>query len=118
MKIIVWNCQGLGAARAVHELTNLVKINHPKLLFLTETKRNSNEMKWLKYRWGFEGCFTVDCQGRARGLVLLWDEEVNVRILSYSNRHINVSIGDNNVGDMWRFTRIYGHLKTRRRYES
>ena len=60
MKAIVWNCRGLEAAQVVHELAKLVRVNRPKLLFLLETKRNSNEMCWLSCRLGFDSCFAIE----------------------------------------------------------
>ena len=63
MNLISWNCKGLGASRAIHEVTKLVRKFNPQILFLIETKRKNNEMDWLRSRWNYDNCFTVDCMG-------------------------------------------------------
>ena len=115
MKILAWNCRGLGAARAVQEMAKLVRFFRPKLLFLSETKRTSNEMSWLRCRWGFDHCFSVNCQGRSGGLALLWRKEVKVSIRSFTTHHIDAVIEGECEGEDWRFTGFYGHPETSKR---
>ena len=85
MNTICWNCRGLGTPRAVHEVAKLVKKFNPQLLFLSETKKRSSEMEWLRSRWKFDNCFAVDSRGKAGGLAFLWSEDVSVEVKSYSN---------------------------------
>ena len=105
MNLICWNCRGLGVPRAVQELVNRY---NPLVLFLSETKKKSSKMDWLRSRWDFENCFAVDSVGKGGGLALLWMNEVFVEILSYSNSHIDARIGNINMGNAWRFTGFYG----------
>ena len=44
MKILSWNCRGLGNQRAVDVLSHLVREKAPKILFLMETKQSIDEM--------------------------------------------------------------------------
>ena len=118
MNLISWNCRGLGNPRTVQEVASLVKRYNPLILFLSETKRKSGEMEWLRSRWGFENCLTVDSVGRSGGLALLWRQEVSLEILSYSNHHIDAKIGNTNNGEDWRFTGFYGDPITRLRCRS
>ncbi|OMO53282.1 Endonuclease/exonuclease/phosphatase [Corchorus capsularis] len=48
---------------------------------------------------------------------MLWNTEIFISIVSYSNSHIDVNIGDLEV-EKWRFTGFYGRLETNRRHES
>ncbi|OMO50714.1 Endonuclease/exonuclease/phosphatase [Corchorus capsularis] len=105
------NQEGLGAPRAVHALVNLVLCNKPSFIFLSETKRKKNEMDWIRYRLGYDNCFTVECVGRAGDLALLWSNDISIHILSYSNSHIDAAI-DNNSLNPWRFTGFYGSPQT------
>ena len=57
-------------------------------------------MEWLRSKWYFDNCLTVDCVGRGGGLALLWMNEIEAEILSFSNNHID--------GSFWRFTGFYG----------
>ena len=45
MKIMSWNCWGLGNQRAVDVLSHLVREKAPKILFLMEIKQSVSEMK-------------------------------------------------------------------------
>jgi exonuclease III len=38
MKLLSWNCRGLGQAPAVRELRQLISSHHPDIMFLSETK--------------------------------------------------------------------------------
>jgi len=54
----------------------------------------------------------VDARGRAGGLELLWDKMVNLTLLSYSLHHMDASIKLEGKDIEWRFTSIYGWVKT------
>lgn len=61
----------------------------PNLVFLMETKLHVGRVAFLKNKLGFDGCFVVDAVGRNGGQVLLWRREVEINIISYSQRHIS-----------------------------
>ena len=50
-------------------------------------------MEWLRSRWDYDNCFAVDCLGRGGGLALLWMNEAKVEVQSFSNQHIDATIG-------------------------
>ena len=53
--------------------------------------------------------FFVDRPGLSAALALLWNEEVDLMIASYSRGHIDVIISDEESGLKWRLTSFYGH---------
>ena len=108
MKIMSWNCRGLGSSRTVHELTKLLRKYKPQILFLIETKRKRAELEGLRNKWSFDYCLSVDCIGRAGGLALFWCEQINIEVRSYFSSHIDVKIMGDRVEDNWRFTGFYG----------
>lgn len=61
---------------------------------------------------GFDSFFGVDCDidrgGRRGGLVLLWNQNINIDIKSYSSYHIDALIRDDSSSECWRFSGIYG----------
>ena len=71
MSIMSFNCRGLGKDLAVKKLTELVRREAPRVVFLMETKSDRKKMEEVQRRIGFAGCFTVDCVGRTGGLCLL-----------------------------------------------
>jgi len=45
MKILSWNCRGLGNPAAVRALRKILKITCPDVVFLSETKLNNADTK-------------------------------------------------------------------------
>jgi exonuclease III len=107
MKIISWNCRGLGSPRTIPSLKYLVRVYKPDILFLCETISTTNKTEELKYVLDFDCCFTVDRQGRSGGLALYWKSSVNCSISNYSVNHIDAEILDVSKGK-WRMTGYYG----------
>ena len=64
MKILAWNCCGLGNPRAVRALRGLVKDEDPDIVFLSETKGTAPEMERIKRRLGLNNRLFVDCNGK------------------------------------------------------
>jgi len=117
MKIISWNCRGLGSPRTTPSLKYLVCVYKPDMLYLCETISTSNKTEELKYVLGFDFCFTVNKQGQSGGFILYWNSSVNCSISNYSNNHIDAEIRDINKGK-WRLTGYYGFPNNGRRQEA
>lgn len=66
----------------------------------------------LKYDCGF----SVPSNGRSGGLAILWKEELNLSIISFSLGHIDAAV--KNSENWWRFTRFYGNPMPHKRKES
>jgi hypothetical protein len=113
MKILSWNCRGLGSPQAVRALLRLTRIENPQIVFLMETRLKVNEVEGVRSKLGFKNCLTVDCRGvgreRAGGLSLMWMEHVNISIISYSLNHIHGVCDDEESGEGWGLTGIYGY---------
>ena len=89
MNPLAWNYRGLGNPRAVRTLRGLRKMKAPKVLFLSETKLNVEEMEWIRVGLKYGSAFVVPSKGRSGGLALLWDEDVDLSITSYTRFHID-----------------------------
>ena len=89
MKLLAWNCKGLGNRRAVRELVDIVQAQDPMILILSETWSNTEHMRWIRDKIGFDGCFTVPTTGWGGGLALFWKASVNVWVGSFSTYHID-----------------------------
>ena len=55
---------------------------------------------------------------RAGGLALLWRNSLQVDIVSYSPRHIDEIVSEEQGRKKWRFIGFYGHPETSKRRES
>jgi exonuclease III len=118
MRILSWNCRGLGNPWTVRDLCRLVKEKKPAMVFIMETKLLARKLESIKIKVGFTNLFGVDNVGKSGGLALLWNNEVNVEIQNYSRRHINAVVQLDGVAQAWKFTGFYGHPDTSKRRES
>ncbi|XP_075499426.1 uncharacterized protein LOC142537821 [Primulina tabacum] len=116
MSCIVWNARGLGNQWAFRELKRLVAEKDPSLLFISEYKMRDYQCRWWKNILGFFGMFTVSCQCRSGGLIILWKTPLDVTVHSYSSRHIDCMV--NHFEKCWRFTGFYGNPEARNRHLS
>ena len=105
----------LGNPRTVHELCNLVKLHHPKLFFLSETRMSANRVKNLRWKLGLKNCLAANSDGLSGGLVLFWDENISVTLLSQGERYIDVLVVENPDGVPWRATFVYGEPRVENR---
>ncbi|XP_075499327.1 uncharacterized protein LOC142537718 [Primulina tabacum] len=65
---------------------------------------------------GFFGMFTVSCQGRSGGFILLWKEQLDITVHSYSSGHIDCMV--KHFEKFWRFTGFYGNPEASNRHLS
>ena len=100
MKLLAWNCRGLGRRRAVQELVDIVQAQNLVIVFLSKTWSDKESMVWVRDKIFFDGCFTIPSNGRGGGLALLWKAGVNVWVDSFSNYHID-SIVHRGSKDAW-----------------
>lgn len=116
MSTLAWNFRGLGNHRAVQELVYIVQAQGPKVVFLSETWLNLNEMKKIKYELKFHGLFVVSSEGRGSGLAMMWRSDISIWVDSFSKYHIDVIVNGSSE-EAWRLTGFYGELETSRRGE-
>ncbi|CAM8993770.1 unnamed protein product [Rhodiola kirilowii] len=114
MKCVSWNCRGVGGPRAVRAISDVVNTHRPSILGLIETKKSNGDWESLRYKLGFKGCFAVRSSGKAGGLAVLWSDDVEVELQSYSNQHIDIWIkGDNEFF----LTLLYGNPRSQDRHQ-
>jgi ribonuclease HI len=118
MKLISWNCRGLGNPEAVRDLCQMAKEKRPTLLFLMETKSRKKKLEEIRVKLGFDGVFVVDPVGRSGGLALLWKESGWLEIQNFTRRHINAVVQFPGQGVQWTLTCFYGHPISSKRHES
>ena len=93
-------------------MIKLVNKFKPLVVFLLETKIKNHKMEWLRSRWRFDRCFSVEGIGKGGGLAILWMKEAHVEVKSFPKYHINVRVGQAEFGKAWRFMGFYGDLDT------
>ncbi|CAM8957099.1 unnamed protein product [Rhodiola kirilowii] len=105
MKLLSWNCRGLGRPRTVRALRDAIRAVSPQVVCLMETKKKDADGNWLKWKLGFPNGLVVGCRGRSGGLAMLWNDRVNITLLSYSRSHIDVVLDERR---QFRLTLFYG----------
>jgi exonuclease III len=113
MKILSWNCRGLGKPSAVRDLRQIIKAHQPNIVFLTETKFQSSDFLVRTNSFGkFFSNFIVDCtmspRNRSGCLALFWSNNVKITIIGYNNNMIDCYVESDNNNNLWRATGIYG----------
>ncbi|CAM8986652.1 unnamed protein product [Rhodiola kirilowii] len=90
MKLVCWNCRGVGGPWAVLSIRDVVLTHRPSILGLLETKKADGDWEAMRCRLGFNGCLSVRSRGKAEGLALLWNDTVEAELQSFSYSHIDV----------------------------
>ena len=116
MNLLSWNCCGLGNQTAVDVLSHLVRERAPSVLFLMETKQSVEEMRRVQADLPYRCMVAIPSIHRRGGLALLWKEDVDLYVQSYSPHHIDALIKDEN--SIWRFTGFYGWPEEQRKCDS
>ena len=65
MKILCWNCRGIGDPATVRELRDLVEISSPSILCLVETQLQKGRVEGLRTSLGYDFSFGVGSSGRS-----------------------------------------------------
>ena len=106
MNLLSWNYRGLGNQRAIDVLSHLVREKDPKVVFLMETKRTVEEMRWIQADLPYRCTLAIPSIKRRGGLALMWKEEVDLHIQTFSPNHVDALIF-NESNPQWRLTGFY-----------
>ncbi|XP_042974736.1 uncharacterized protein LOC122306373 [Carya illinoinensis] len=109
MRILSWNCRGLGNPRTVQTLRMIVKEKMPDVVFHMETKLPYGRADGIAKTLKFEGCCVSEAVGRSGGLILLWKQKDQVELVNFSRHHFNVLVNDTQCNFKWLLTCFYGH---------
>lgn len=85
------------------------------MVFLIEIKCGSSKMEKIKRILAYDYCFTVDSIGLRGGLALLWNQNLDLSITSYSLWHINAHISLSIPQRSCLITSFYEHPETTKR---
>ena len=117
MKIVAWNCRGLGNRPAVRGLLGMQKSEGADILFLSETKLDERRMQKFRWMLGLPNMIVKDCEGKGGGIAVLWRRGVDVSLRHLSKYYIDMDVTDPD-GSSWRFSGIYGEPHADRKHKT
>lgn len=116
MSLISWNCRGLGKASTLNRLRKLISQFHPSIFFLQETKCSSSRSISFCSKLSFKNFWVVDSVGLKGGLLLFWDDNVTLSVLSSCQNWIFCKVIMKN-GYNFLLSCVYGPPKLQDRVE-
>ena len=108
MRVLCWNCRGLGIDSTVRRLK---EIHHKYLLdiiCLSETKQQDDYIRDVGAQLGFLSYATVPPVGSSGGLVVFWNSNVQLSVLSASPNLVDCKVVRINENPFY-FSFVYGH---------
>lgn len=116
MRLLCWNCRGLGSSSTVRQGELLTQTLKPDFIFLSETHSKEKKAIQILSKWGFDQSTEVPCSGLSGGLVLGWADNYKLQVIFQSKNLIHVDTCDEK-GDQCFITFLYGHPTLSKRNE-
>lgn len=117
MKIITWNCRGLGNRPTVHGLLDLQKREVPDILFLSETRLDEERMRRFRDLPSMPNMAVQNNRGKSGGLALFWRHGIKVMVRWTGRMHIDAIVEEDD-GYKWQLTGIYGESHSEKKAET
>ena len=90
IRLISWNCQGLGNPWTGKSLRKIVREQVPTVCFLMETRLDKEGFEKLYSSLLFQNKIIVKQPDSGGGLALLWKNNVNLEVINFTVNHVLV----------------------------
>lgn len=117
MRMLSWNCQGLGTSWIVRSLHKIMKDQAPTICFLMKTRLNKDGFKKHCRNLPFPNQFIVKKPDSSGGLALLWKDEVVLDVINFTTNHILAKVIEED-GFIWYLIGFYGWSETNQKSKS
>ena len=92
MRILSLTRCGFWIPKAIQKLRYLLSEKDPKVIFLSKTKLDKDGFRRLMRKLNFQNGFEVPRIGLGGGLALLWGDNMDVDVQTFSPHHIDAMI--------------------------
>ena len=117
VKLLSWNCQGLGNLWTVRSLCKLVRNQAPMVCFSMETRLDKDGFNGFCGDILFSNHFVVKYLNTGGGLALLWKADVQLDVVNYMANHILAKVVEDD-GFLWFLSGFYGWLEASQKVKS
>ncbi|KAF7831471.1 Endonuclease/exonuclease/phosphatase [Senna tora] len=90
MKILGWNCRGIRSALTVQRLHQILAEQKPDLVFISKTLSTANIATNMMQRFGFTYSTSIYVIGRSEGMIVAWNERINISVMDVSHHLIHL----------------------------
>lgn len=111
MKIMAWNCRGVGSPLTIPQLKEVTRLHCPNLLLLGETKNKEKFVNTVRKELKFDELFCVNPIGRAGGIAVMWNKELTILNMRQSQWFIEIHFV--NPDDNMQWWCIFVHASTK-----
>lgn len=116
MKLLHWNCQGLGGDLTIPHLKDIRKSHNPDVILLVETKHVDSYVKQLAKDLGYQNVFVVSANGSSGGVAVFWSERVRITMLDNPTLYCTNMCIQDGTNTFW-MSYIYGNPVAKYRKE-
>ena len=116
MRILNWNCRGLGKSFAVQQCKKISLESKPAIIFLIETRLVQGKGSIIWEKCGFAEGWELPREGLSGGLLLAWLPQLQLHIYYESKHLVHTNLVDNQ-GNPLSITFVYGNLEMSKREE-
>uniref|UniRef100_A0A2N9FSP0 CCHC-type domain-containing protein n=1 Tax=Fagus sylvatica TaxID=28930 RepID=A0A2N9FSP0_FAGSY len=118
MRLLSWNCRGVGRPPTVRAIKALARKEGPDVLFVSETKLKFPKVERLRLSMGFAESFYVDSFGKAGGLALFWKLGVELEVVFSNKNCIAALVYSDPPDNPWLMIGVHGppYLAMRRKF--
>ena len=117
MRLLSWNCQGLGNPWTVRSLHDLVRDQAPTVCFLMETRLDKEGFMHHCRELAYPNKLIVKKPDSSGGLALVWKEETRLEVINYTDNHILAKVVEDN-GFQWFLTGFHGWSEANQKCKS
>ena len=107
MRLLSWNCQGLGNPWTGRSLRKIVREQVPTVCFLMETRLDKNGFDNLYENLPFQNKIIVKHPDSGGGIAFLWKNEVRLEVINFTINHVLAKVTEED-GFVWFLTGFYG----------